>query len=81
MIEAKCTNCIHCDIAFYRDDKMCVPQQFSAAEPRSIESNRPCKYYEEAPRYRDRYGLYGIESLELWNEEEGHYYEERGFII
>ena len=24
MIEAKCTNCIHCDIAFYRDDKLFV---------------------------------------------------------
>ena len=81
IIEPKCTNCIHCDTAYYRDDKMCVPNQFAAREPRSIESNEPCQYYEEAPRERTRYGAFGMETHEYWNEDEGHYESNMGFFI
>ncbi len=79
--EYKCTNCIHCEEAYYRADKMCIPQQFCSSEPRNISSNLPCKYFEAAPKHRDRFGIYGLEIHETWNEKEGHYEEDRGFFI
>ena len=81
MVEIKCTNCIHCETAYYQDDNMCVPQRFSSADPRSVSLNIACKYYEEAPRARERSGLYGVIVYEKWDEEEGRYIEDRPPLI
>ncbi len=80
-IEIKCTNCIHCETAYYQDDNMCVPQRFSSSDPRSVSDNIACKFYVEAQRERTRAGLYGIMIHEVWNEEEGHYEEDRPPMI
>ncbi len=68
-IQIKCTNCIHCETAYYQDDNMCVPQRFSSSDPRSVSDNIACKYYVEAERERTRAGLYGIISYKLVKED------------
>ena len=77
MAEIKCTNCIYCETAYYQEDNICVPQRFSTSDPRSTKDNIACKFYEEAPRTRERSGLYGIMIYEIWDEEEGRFIEDR----
>lgn len=81
MIQIKCTNCIHCETAYYQDDKICVPQRFSTSDPRNTKDNIACKFYEEAPRTRERSLLGGIMIREVWDEEEGRYVEDRPPMI
>ena len=81
MVEIKCKNCIHCETAYYQDDNICLPQRFNYSEPKSIEDEGVCKCYEEAPRRRERAGLYGIMIKEVWDENDGHYVEDRPPMI
>ncbi|MCR5001024.1 MAG: hypothetical protein K6A71_04425 [Lachnospiraceae bacterium] len=81
MIQIKCTNCIHCETAYYQEDKICLPQRFNSSDPRNTTDNIACKYYEEAPRNRERSELGGIIIREIWDEEEGRYIEDRPLMI
>ncbi|HCM92105.1 MAG TPA: hypothetical protein DIS78_06050 [Lachnospiraceae bacterium] len=77
----KCTDCIHCETAYYQEDKICVPQRFSTSDPRNTRDNIACRFYEEAPRMRERSALGGVIIREVWDEEDGRYIEDRPPLI
>ncbi|MCR5419772.1 MAG: hypothetical protein K6E98_02045 [Lachnospiraceae bacterium] len=81
MVQVKCTNCIHCESAYYQPDNICLPQRLNNSDPGKVSDNIVCKYYEEAPRERQYAGLYGIMIYEIWDDKDGRYVESRPPMI